>query len=126
MTFGIILMLLTFISSFVNRDYNTSSNYLKLLFRSVQSLSRVQLFAIPWTAACQASLSITNAWSLPKLMSIESVSHPTDSSFVFSFSSCLQSFPVSGAFPMNQLITSGGQSIGVSASASVLPINIQD
>ena len=40
---------------------------------SVQSLSRVQLFAIPWTAACQASLSITNSWSLLKLMSIESV-----------------------------------------------------
>ena len=40
---------------------------------SVQSLSRVRLFATPWTAACQASLSITNCWSLPKLMSIESV-----------------------------------------------------
>ena len=43
------------------------------LFRSVQSLSRVQLFAIPWTAAYQASLSITNSWSLLKLVSIESV-----------------------------------------------------
>ena len=42
-------------------------------FSSVQSLSRVQLFATPWTAACQASLSITNSWSLPKPMSIESV-----------------------------------------------------
>ena len=40
---------------------------------SVQSLSRVRLFATPWTAVCQASLSITNSWSLPKLMSIESV-----------------------------------------------------
>ena len=73
MTFGILLMLLIFISSFVNRDYNTSSNYLKLLFRSVQSLSRVRVFAIPWTAACQASLSFTNSWSLLKLMSIKSV-----------------------------------------------------
>ena len=43
------------------------------LFSSVQSLSRVQLFVTPWTAARQASLSITNSWSLPKLMSIESV-----------------------------------------------------
>ena len=43
------------------------------LFSSVQSLSHVQLFATPWTAACQASLSITNSWSLPKFMSIESV-----------------------------------------------------
>ena len=42
-------------------------------FSSVQLLSRVQLFATPWTAACQASLSITNSWSLPKTMSIESV-----------------------------------------------------
>jgi len=42
-------------------------------FNSVQLLSRVQLFATPWTAACQASLSITNSWSLPKLISIESV-----------------------------------------------------
>ena len=42
-------------------------------FSSVQSLSRVRLFATPWTIACQASLSITNSWSLPKLMSIDSV-----------------------------------------------------
>ena len=46
---------------------------IKLFFSSVQLLSRVQLFVIPWTAACQASLSITNSWSLPKLMSIELV-----------------------------------------------------
>ena len=46
---------------------------IKLFFSSVQLLSRVQLFAIPWTAACQASLSITNSRSLPKLMSVESV-----------------------------------------------------
>ena len=150
--------------------------------------------APPWTAACQASLSITNSQSLLKLMSIESVMpsiqpshpllslpppafklpqhqirsdqiscsvssdslwphglqhvripcpspspgacsnscllsrwcHPTISSFVVRFSSSLQSFPVSGSFPMTQFFTSGGQSIGVSASASVLPMNIQD
>ena len=52
--------------------------------------------------------------------------HSTFTSSVVPFSSCLQSFPVSGSFPMSQLFTSGGQSIGVSASASVLPINIQD
>ena len=52
--------------------------------------------------------------------------HPTISSSVIPFSSCLQSFPASGSFPMCQLFTSGGQSIGVSASASVLPMNIQD
>ena len=52
--------------------------------------------------------------------------HPTISSFVIPFSSHLQSFPASGSFPMRQFFTSGSQSIGVSASASVLPTNIQD
>ena len=52
--------------------------------------------------------------------------HPTTSSSVNSFSSCPQSFPASGSFPMSQLFTSGGQSIGVSASTSVLPMNTQD
>ena len=52
--------------------------------------------------------------------------HPTISSSVVPFSSCLQSFPASGFFPMGQFFTSGGQSIGISASASVLPMNIQD
>ena len=51
--------------------------------------------------------------------------HPTISSSVIPFSSCLQSFPASGSFPMSQLFASGGQNIGVSASASVLPMNIQ-
>ena len=93
---------------------------------SVQSLSHVQLFVTPWTAACQASLSITKSWNLLKLMSIESVMPSTISSSVVLFSSCLQSFPASGSFQMSQLFTSGGQSIRVSASASVLPMNIQD
>ena len=52
--------------------------------------------------------------------------HPTISSSVIPFSSCLQSFPTSGSLPMSQFFTSDGQSIGVSASASVLPMNIQD
>ena len=80
-------------------------------FSPVQSLSCVQLPATPWTAARQASLSITNSWSSPI------------SSSVIPFSFCAQSFPVSGSFPMSQLFTSGGQSIGVSASISVPPMN---
>ena len=52
--------------------------------------------------------------------------HPTISSSVVPFSSCLQSFPAPGSFQMSQFFTSGGQSIGISASASVLPVNIQD
>ena len=52
--------------------------------------------------------------------------HPTISSSVISFSSCLQSFPASGSFQMSQFFISGGQSIAVSAAISVLPMNIQD
>ena len=52
--------------------------------------------------------------------------HPTISSSVIPFSSCPQSFPASGSFPMSQFFTSGGQSIGVSASASVPPMNIKE
>ena len=52
--------------------------------------------------------------------------HLTVSSSIVPFSSCFQSFPASGSFPMSQFFTSGGQSIGVSASTSVLPMNIQD
>ena len=104
--------------------------YLKLIWCympvSVQSLSRVHLFATPWTAAHKASLSIIKSWSLLKLMSIESWCHPTISSSVVPFFSCLQSFPASGSFQMSHFFTSGGQHIGVSASASVLSMNIQD
>ena len=57
---------------------------------------------------------------------VHQVSDPIISSSVVPFSSCLQSFPASGSFPMSQLFALGGQSIGVSASASVLPMNIQD
>ena len=147
-------------------------------FSSVQLLSYVQLFATPWIAARQASLSITNSRSSPKPMSIElmipsnhlyfmyfiqfsSVTqscltlcdpmdwkhaclpypsptpggyanscpsswgcHPTISSSVIPFS-CIQSLQASGSFPVSQVFAWGGQSIGVSASASVLLMNIQ-
>ena len=99
---------------------------LHVKFGSVHSLSRVLLFVTPWTAAHQVSLSITNSRSLLKLMSIESVMPPTILSSVILFSSYLQSFPTSGSFQMSQLFTSGAQSIGVSASASVLPMNTKD
>ena len=59
----------------------------------VQSLSQAQLFATQRTVACQASLSFAISWSLLKLTSIESMSHPTISSFVIPFSSCPQFFP---------------------------------
>ena len=94
-------------------------------FLSVQSLSRVWLFATPRTAACQASLSITNSQSLLKLMSIKSAMPSNNLILCHLLLSCLQSFPASGSFPVSQFFTSGGQSTGVSASASVLPMNIQ-
>ena len=94
-------------------------------FSYVQSLSRVRLFATPWTAACQASLSITNSRSLLKLISIELVM-PPNYLILCRPLLLLPSFSASGSFQMSQLFTSGGQSIGVSASTSVLPVNIQD
>ena len=83
-------------------------------------------FATQWTAADQASLSVTNSQSLLKLMSIESVMPSNHLILCTFFSSCLQSFPASGSFPMSHFFTSGGQSTGVSASTSVPPMNIQD
>ena len=101
------------------KRYSTS-----LIISWVQFSHSVCLFVTPWTAVRQASLSITNFQSLLKLMSMRC--HPSISSSVVPFSSCLQSFPASGSFQMSQFFTSGGQITGVSASASVLPVNIQD
>ena len=95
-------------------------------FAVVQSLSHVQLFETPWTAAHQASLSFTITQSLLKLMSIESVMPSSHLILHCPLLSCLQSFPASGSFQMSQFFTSGDQSIGASALASALPMNIQD
>ena len=89
----------------------------------VQLLSCPTLLT-PWTAAQHTSLFSTISWSLLKLISIVSVM-PSILSSVASFSFCLQPFPASGSFPASWLFASGGQSIGVSASASALPMNIQ-
>ena len=85
------------------------------------SVAQSCLFATPWTAAHQASLSITNSRGLLKLMSVELVM-PSNHLIL----SCPQSFPASRSFPMSQFFTSGSQSIEVSASTSVLPVDIQD
>ena len=84
-------------------------------------LSHVHLFMTPWTAAPQASLSFSISQSLLKLMSIKSVMSSNISSSIVPFSSCLQAFAASGSFPVSWLFASGGQSIGASVSASVLP-----
>ena len=92
---------------------------------SVQSLSRVQL-CDPWTAACHASLSITNSQSLLKLMSTESVMPSNHLILCRPLLLPPSLFPASGSFQMSWFFESGGQIIGVSASVSVLPKNIQD
>ena len=95
----------------------------RVQFILVQLLSRVRLFLLPWTAAHQASLSIASSLSLLKLMPIEPV---MPSNRLILFFSRLQSLPASGPFQMSQLFASGDQSIGASASTSVLPMNTQD
>ena len=93
---------------------------------SVQSLSHVWLFVTPWTAAHQVFLSITNSQSLLRLMSIASVM-PSNHLILCHLPLFFpQSFPASGSLQTSQLFASGGQSIGVSASTSVLPVNSQD
>ena len=94
----------------------------KWINESVQLFSRIQLFANPWTAA---SLSV-HRQLLEFTQTHVHWAHPTISSSVVPFSSHLWSFPASGSFQMSQFFALGGQRIGVSASASVLLMNIQD
>ena len=94
-------------------------------FKNVQSLSCVWLFETPWIDVrlpCPSPTPGAHSNSCPS----SQWCHPTISFSVVPFSSHLQSFPASGSFPMNQFFASGGQRIGVSALASVLPMNIQD
>ena len=87
-------------------------------FSSVQSLSHVQLFMIPWTAHTRPPCPSPTPGVHPNPCPLSWWCHPTISSSVVPFSSCLQSFPASGSFQMSQLFTSGGQSTGVSSSTS--------
>ena len=80
----------------------------------------------PWTGACQASLSVSNSWSLLKFMSIKLVMPSNHLILCHPLLPHLQSYPASGSFSMSWLFASDDQSTGASASASVLPMNIQD
>ena len=91
----------------------------------VQSLSRVGLFASPWTRACQASLSFIISWSLLKFISTDLVMPSNHLNLCHLLLFLPSIFPSIRVFPMNWLFTSGGQSIGASVSAAVLPMNIQ-
>ena len=101
--------------------WRTSMKNLWVQFNSVQSLSRVWLFATPWIAARQASLSITISRSSLRFTFIESVMPSSHLILCCPFSCCPQSLPASESFPMSQLFTWGGQSTGASALASFLP-----
>ena len=107
---------------YLNHESREGSEYRSVQFTSVLSLSHVWLFATRWTAARQASLSITKSRSYSNSYPLSQWCYPTISTSVIPFSSCLQSFPASGSFDMSQFFISGGQRIGVSASASVLPV----
>ena len=114
----------------LNKQQNSFTSFLAFQFSSVQFslvqlLSRVWLFVTPWIAARQA-LSITNSLSLLNSCPLSQRCHPTISSSVIPFSSHLQSFLASQPFQMSQFFASGTQSIEFSASASVVPMNIQD
>ena len=103
---------------------NSALPYFSLPTAIVWSPSCVWLFAVPWTAGHQASLSFTISQSLLNLMSVE-LGMPSNHLILCRPLLLLPSiFPASEFFPMNQLFASGGQSVG--ASASVLPMNIQD
>ena len=105
----------------ISRDFSLSCMVIIQFSRSVVSDSL-------WPHAlqhAQASLSITNSQSSTKLTSLSQWCHPSVSSSVVPFSSCSQSFPAPGFFPVSWLFASGGQSIEASTSASVLPMNIQ-
>ena len=100
--------------------------YPSVQFSSVQSLSRVQLFATSWTAPCQASLSFAISQSLPKFMSIESVMPSNHIICSHSLLLLPSVFPRIRVFSNESVLHIRCQSIGALASASVLPVSIQD
>ena len=126
----VINVVFNYISNFLVLGFFRETEYqrrewqklIPVFFSSVHLLSHVWLFATPWTAALQASLSITNSWSLLKLKSIESAM-PSNHLILY----CPLLF-LPSIFPnfRSQFLPSGGQSIGVTASTLVLPMNIQD
>ena len=117
----------------INPEYSLERLMMKLQFfghlmQRVDSLEKIEgnLGKIEGQRRMRWLDSITNSWSLPNLCPLSPWCHPTISSSVIPFSTCPQSFPATGSFPMSRLFTSSGQSIGVSPSASVLPMNTQD
>ena len=93
---------------------------------SVQSLSCVRLFVIPWTAVARPHCPSPTPGAYSNSCPLSWWCHPTILSSVIPFSFHLQSFPASGCFPVSRFFASSSQSIGVSAATSVFPMNIQN
>ena len=108
------------LKSYMCPNVHSSTIYNSQDISSVQSLTGVQLFVTPWTAARQTSLSITNSWVYSNSCPLSRWWHPTISSTVVHVSCLIQSLPASGSFLMSQLFTLGGHNIG--ASTSVLQL----
>ena len=107
--------------------FESSVKSLRWLFSSVQFSCSVMSESLPFHGLQHgASLSITNSWSLLKLMSVKLVRPSNHLILCHPLLLLPQSFPASESFPLSQFFASGGQTIGVSASASVLPMHIQD
>ena len=117
-------MTVTCLNSF--NHFSLSQPFWWLQFSSVQSLSRVQLFATPWTIACQASLSFSNSESTQTHVHFVDDAIQPSHPLLSPSPPALNLSQHHGSFQMSQLSTSGGQSIGVSASTSVPPMNTQD
>ena len=106
----------------IQRTYSLA---LKGFFVAVQLPSHVWLFVTPWTTTQQAPLTFTISGVCSNSLSIESETLSNHLLLYHTLSFSLQSFPASGSFPMSWIFTSHGPSIGATASASVLPMNIQ-
>ena len=108
-------------------EIKTTGDVISQMLESIQfSCSVVSNSATTWTAKRQASLLLPTPGVYSNSSLLSRWCHSTISFSVIPFSSCPHSFPASGYFQMSQLCASGGQSIGVSASISVLPMNTQD
>jgi len=119
--------LFTIVKKWKQCKYPTTDAWEYVVYAQSQfSCSVVSNFATPWDAARWASLAITNTQNSFKLISTELVMPSNHLILCCPFSSHFQSFLASRSFPLSQFFASGGQSIGVSAWASVLPVNIQD
>ena len=118
--------ILFLVSDNFNSFISANQGNKELHYSSVQSVSRVWLFVTPWLKQGRPPCPSPTPGVYSNSCPLSRWYHPIISSSVVPFSSCLQSFPASGSFQMCQFFASGGQSIGVSVSASVFPVNIQD